>query len=197
MRRMKKLDVYGILQEHGAVLQGHFVLPSGLHTPCYVQPAVVLQYPHLAQKISRALSDKFPAKVDVVVSSAMGGVILGQEVARIRRCRSIFFERAGGVMGLRRHFHLERDERILIVEDVLNAGRTTGELISVARAYGARVVGVAAIVDRSTGPLPLPVPARALVPMPIPIFPPDHCEACARGLPTMRPDDGIPLRERR
>ncbi|MFH1725042.1 MAG: orotate phosphoribosyltransferase [Elusimicrobiota bacterium] len=192
MRRMNKLDVIGILQEHGAILEGHFRLPSGLHSPIYIQPAVVLQYPHLAHKIAQALSKKFSEAVDVVVSPAMGGVVIGQEVARVRRCRSIFFERTAGgpAMGLRRNFRLKSGERVLVVEDVLMAGRTTSELVTLAAAYGAKVVGVAAIVDRSMGPLSLPVPARALVSFPIPVVAPDDCELCARRLPVTLPEEG-------
>ena len=131
MTRYNKLDVLGILQEHGALLDGHYRMPSGLHTERFVETALVLQYPHLAQKLAKALSDKFPGDVDVVVSPAMGGVVLGQEVARARRCRHIFFERRGDAMGLRRSFRLERGERALIVEDVLMAGRTTAEVLSI------------------------------------------------------------------
>jgi len=183
---MNKLDVVGILQEHGAIISGHFRLPSGLHSPTFIQAAVVLQYPHLAQKIARAMSLKFPSAADVVVAPALGGVVIGQEVARIRKCRSIFTERVGGAMALQREFKLSRGERVLIVEDVLTTGTTTAELVSLVRAYEAKVVGVAAIVDRSISPLPLEVPIRALVSYPVKAAPPDACELCARRVPLSR-----------
>ena len=192
MKRDNKLDVLGIFQEHGALLDGHYRMPSGLHTERFVETALVLQYPHLAQKLAKALSDKFPADVDVVVSPAMGGVVLGQEVARVRRCRAIFFERRGEAMGLRRSFRLERGERALLVEDVLMAGRTTAEVLAILTAYGVKAAGVGALLDRSTGPLPLPIPVRALVTMPIKVYPAEACEACRRGIPVAGPGDGFP-----
>lgn len=192
MTRMNKLDVLGILQEHGAILDGHYVMPSGLHTERFVETALVLQYPHLAQKLAKALSERFPGNVDVVVSPAMGGVVLGQEVARVRKCRAIFFERRGDAMGLRRSFRLEAGERALIVEDVLMAGRTTAEVLSLLSAYRVKTVGVGALLDRSTGPLPLAVPVRTLVSMPITVVPADACELCRRGIPTTGPGDGAP-----
>lgn len=192
MTRINKLDTLGILQEHGAILDGHFRMPSGLHTERFIETALVLQYPHLAQKLAKALSDRFPGKVDVVVSPAMGGVVLGQEVARARGCRAIFFERRGEAMGLRRSFRLEPGERALIVEDVLMAGRTTAEVLAVVEAYGVKVAGVGALVDRSTGPLPLRVPVRTLVSMPVKVYPPEACDLCRRGIPVMGPGDGSP-----
>ena len=183
---MNKLDVVGILQEHGAIISGHFRLPSGLHSPTFIQAAVVLQYPHLAQKIAKAMSLKFPGAADVVIAPALGGVVIGQEVARVRKCRSIFTERVGGGMALQREFTLAHGERVLIVEDVLPTGTTTAELVSLAQAYGAKVIGVAAIVDRSASPLGLEIPIRALVSYPVKVNPPDACELCARRVPLSR-----------
>ncbi|MBI3299374.1 MAG: orotate phosphoribosyltransferase [Elusimicrobia bacterium] len=191
MTRINKLDALGILQEHGAILDGHFRMPSGLHTERFVETALVLQYPHLAHKLAKALSDRFPADVDVVASSAMGGVVLGQEVARVRGCRAIFFERRGEAMGLRRSFRLEPGERALIVEDVLMAGRTTAEVLSLLGAYGVKVAGVGALLDRSTGPLPLTVPVRTLVSLPIKVVPAEACDPCRRGIPLTGSADGI------
>jgi orotate phosphoribosyltransferase len=189
MTRFNKPDVLGVLQEHGAIMEGHFRLPSGLHTPTYIQTAVVLQYPHILAKVAEALNRKFPVAVDAVVSSGVGSLVVGQEAARLRECRSIFFERMGGAMGLRRHFRLEAGERVLIVEDVLSSGRTTGEVLALSSAYGAKVVGIAAIVDRSTRPMPFRVPVRALVTLPIPFHAPEACDLCAQGLPVTLPEE--------
>ena len=183
MERITKSDVVGMLQEHGSIISGHFELPSGAHSSTYVQTALVLQYPHLAHKLAKALCAKFPQDVDVVLSPSMGGVIIGQEVARVKKCRAIFAEWSGGLMGLKRDFTLERDERVLVVEDVLNTGRSTGEVVNLALTYGAKVVGVAALVDRSTAPLPLKVPVRALVDYPLQISPPQSCPQCAARTP--------------
>lgn len=181
--RLNKMDVLGLLQEHGAVVSGHFRLASGLHTPVYLQTALVLQYPHVAQKIAKALAAKFAAPADVVISTGLGSVVLGQEVARVKKCRAIFTERVGGSMAFRRDFRLERGERALIVVDVLTTGRSNGEVVALAQAYGARVAGVGAMVDRSQGPVCLGVPARSLVSYPLQAAPPDSCPQCQAGVP--------------
>jgi len=177
------MDVLGILQEHGAVAGGHFRLASGLHTPVYLQTALVLQYPHMAQKMAKALAAKFVASVDVVISTGLSSVILGQEVARVKKSRAIFTERVNGSMAFRRDFRLERGERALVVVDVLTTGRSNAEVVALAQAYGARVVGVGALVDRSSGPLCLGVPARSLVDYPLEAAPSDSCLQCAAGVP--------------
>lgn len=181
--RLNKMDVLGLLQEHGAVVSGHFRLASGLHTPVYLQTALVLQYPHVAQKVAKALAAKFTAPVDVVISTGMSSVVLGQEVARAKKCRAIFTERVNGAMAFRRDFKLERGERALVVVDVLTTGRSNGEVVALAQAYGARILGVGAMVDRSLAPLCLGVPTRGLVTYPLQAAPPDNCPQCAAGVP--------------
>ena len=193
MTRLGKMDVLGLLQEHGAVVGGHFRLASGLHTPVYLQTALVLQYPHVTQKVARALAAKFSSPVDVVISTGLSAVVLGQEVARVKKCRSIFTERVSGSMAFRRDFTLARGERALVVVDVLTTGRSNSEVVALAQAYGARVVGVAAMVDRSQAPLCLGVPARSLIGYPLQAAPPDSCPQCAAGVPlasSSRPDAG-------
>ena len=181
--RVNKMDVLGILQEHGAVVSGHFRLSSGLHTPVYLQTALVLQYPHVAQKMAKALAAKFTAPVDVVISTGLSSVVLGQEVARVKKSRAIFTERVNGVMAFRRDFRLERGECALVVVDVLTTGRSNAEVVALAQAYGSRVVGVGAMVDRSQRPLCLGVPTRSLVDYPLQAAPPDNCPQCLSGVP--------------
>lgn len=183
MTRMDKMDVLGLLQEHGAVASGHFRLASGLHTPVYLQTALVLQYPHVAQKVAKALAGQFSSPVDVVISTGLGSVVLGQEVARALKKRAIFTERVNGAMAFRRDFRLERGERALLVVDVLTTGRSNAEVTALSRAYGARVVGVAAMVDRSQGALSLNVPVRSLIAYPLDAAPPDSCPQCESGVP--------------
>ncbi|MBI3552317.1 MAG: orotate phosphoribosyltransferase [Elusimicrobia bacterium] len=185
MSVMKKMDVLGVLQEHGAVVSGHFQLASGLHTPVYLQTALVLQYPHVAQKIAKALVSKFPSGVEVVISPGMSSAILGQEMARLYKCRAIFAERVGEMVALRRDFKLERGERILIVEDVVTTGKLTAEMVALAQAYGAKVAGVGAIVDRSMKGLTLSVPVRTLISYPLQVHAPASCPQCAAGVPLM------------
>lgn len=181
--RINKMDVLGMLQEHGAVVSGHFRLATGLHTPVYLQTALVLQYPHMAQKMARALAAKFEAPADVVISTGLSSVILGQEVARVKKSRAIFAERAGGGMAFRRDFRLDRGERALVISDVLTTGRSNAEVVALARAYGARVLGVGAMIDRSSSPLCLGVPVRSLIDYPLQAAPPDACHQCASGVP--------------
>lgn len=182
MTIMNKMDVLGILQEHGAVISGHFQLASGLHSSVYIQTALVLQYPHVAHKIAKALVSKFTQKIDVVISPGMSSVVLGQEVARIQKCRAIFAERNNDMMAFRRDFRLARGERALIIEDVVTTGRLTAEIVALAQAYGAKVLGVGAIVDRSMSGLSLCVPVRTLISYPLQVSPPDSCVQCAAGM---------------
>ena len=186
-RMMGKADVISMLQEHGAIAEGHFQLPSGLHSPSYVEIAVVMQYPNLAHRLGKALAAKFPQGIDVVVSPAMGGILIGQEVARVKKCRAIFTERSGAEMGLKRDFRLSRGEKVLVVEDVMTTGHSTSAVVNLAGVYGAKVVGVAAVLDRSMNALPLRVPVRALASYPVRVHPPENCPLCARGEPLMTP----------
>lgn len=183
MSAFNKMDLLGLLQEHGAVVHGHFQLASGLHSPVYLQTALVLQYPHVAQKIARALVAKFPYAIDVVIAPTMVSVVLGQEVARAKKCRAIFTERINGMMALRRDFRIERGERALVIQDVLTTGRLTAEIVFLAQAYGAKVAGVGAIVDRSTSRLSLCLPVRTLISYPLQVYSPDSCPQCAEGAP--------------
>lgn len=183
MRESNKTDVLGLLQEHGAVASGHFRLASGLHTSVYLQPALVLQYPHVTQKVAKALAARFSSPVDVVISTGLSSVVLGQEVARAKKARAIFTERVSGAMAFRRDFTLARGERALVIVDVLTTGRSNGEVVALAQAYGARVIGVGAMVDRSSAPLCLGVPTRGLVSYPLQAAPPDSCPQCQAGVP--------------
>jgi len=119
----------------------------------------------------------------------MGAIVLGQEVARQRKCRAIFFERMGGAMGLHRHFRLKAGERVLVVEDILTTGRSTSDVVNLSSVYGAKVIGVAALVDRSAAFAPMKVPVRALMTLPNRSVPPDNCPQCAREVPLTLPEN--------
>ncbi|MBI2069360.1 MAG: orotate phosphoribosyltransferase [Elusimicrobia bacterium] len=187
MGKLGKFDFVGLLGEHGALLSGHFRLSSGMHSSSYIQTALLLQYPHISNKIAKAMAAKFPAEIDCVCSPAMGAVVIGQEVARVKKCRAIFTERTGGSMSLRRDFHIERGEKILVVEDVLTTGRSTGEVVNLARQYGGKVVGVAAIVDRTVTTPSLDVPFRSLISYPLELYTPENCQLCKNGVPLTSP----------
>ncbi|HOJ86511.1 MAG: orotate phosphoribosyltransferase [Elusimicrobiales bacterium] len=179
-----KFDIIGILQEHGAIVSGHFKLPSGFHSQTYIQTSTVLQYPHIAQKIAKEMADKFPQEINVVISPNPAIIVIGQEIARIKQARSIFTERVEGVMVLKRNFKINENEKVLIVDDVFSTGKICAEAISLARNYKAKVVGVAAIVDRSTGELPFfNVPVRGLVSYPLELYTPENCPLCQKGVP--------------
>lgn len=186
MGRMNKSDVIGMLQEHGGIMNGHFELLSGLHSPTFIRTEVVLRYPHMAQKFAAGICGKFPQGVDAVLASSPGAVLISQKMARRKKCRAVSVERSPSGMRLRRDYQLSHGERILIVQDVLTTGRSTSEAVSLVLAYGAKVVGVTAIVDRSTRPLPFRVPFRPLVCYPTRLDASESCPLCARNVPLTR-----------
>jgi len=186
MEQSEALDLY---RRTGAYLEGHFRLSSGLHSPGYMQSALVLQHPVDAASLGGALAASMKSvKPTVVLSPALGGLIIGHEVARGLGVRAIFAERgADASLTLRRGFTLAPSDRVLVVEDVLTTGKSTRETIEVARAAGAQVVGAAAIVDRSGGTIDLGVPTHVLIRLQVPIYDPDQCPLCAQGVPVIKP----------
>src|SRR5687768_15685676 len=172
----------------GALLDGHFRLTSGLHSPGYLQCALVLQHPRLAEACGAAIAERARARdVQAVVSPAIGGIVIGHEAARALGVRAIFAERQDGLLTLRRGFTLAPGERVLVVEDVVTTGGSTRETIDVARAAGAEVVGAAAIIDRSGGQQRLDVPFHALAPVALPTYEAAACPMCAEGRPVVKP----------
>ena len=186
MEHNEALDLY---RRTGAYLEGHFRLSSGLHSPGYMQSALVLQQPADAAALGHGIGVYVKhLRPTVVLSPALGGLIIGHEVARALGVRAIFAERAGGAeLTLRRGFTLAPTDRVLVVEDVFTTGKSTRETIEVARNAGAEVVGAAAIVDRSGGTIAFDVPAYALVTLDVPTYDPDTCPLCAQGVPVVKP----------
>ena len=172
----------------GALLEGHFRLTSGLHSTGFLQCALVLQHPRDAEacgaEIAAQIKDLNP---QVVLSPALGGIVIGQEVGRALGVRAIFAERQDGKLSLRRGFSLAPGERVLVVEDVVTTGGSTRETIDVARAAGATVVGAASIIDRSGGQQNLDVPYHALATVSLPTYQPESCPLCAAGQPVVKP----------
>lgn len=172
----------------GALLEGHFRLTSGLHSPGYLQCALVLQHPRDAETCGAAIAERVRGLgVQAVLSPALGGIVVGQEVGRALGVRAIFAERQDGHLALRRGFALTPGERVLVVEDVVTTGGSTRETIEVARAAGASVVGAASIIDRSGGRQSLDVPYVALATISLPTYPPESCPMCAAGQPVVKP----------
>jgi orotate phosphoribosyltransferase len=184
------MDAHAVLdlfRSEGALLEGHFRLSSGLHSTGYLQCALVLQHPVHAAGLGRVLADRARgAAPTAVLSPALGGVIIGHEVARALGVRALFAERQDGALVLRRGFTLDPADRVLVVEDVVTTGKSTRETMEVARAWGATVVGAAAIVDRG-GAADLGVPAWTLAAMSLPTYEPSTCPLCAKGVPVVKP----------
>ena len=182
------MDVLPLFRESGALLEGHFRLSSGLHSGGYLQCALVLQHPAHAETLGRALGDELRALgPTVVLSPALGGLIIGHEVGRSLGVRAIFAERQDGTLTLRRGFSLAPADRVVVIEDVVTTGGSTKETIAVAEAAGATVVGAGAIIDRSGGTSALGVPFRALATLSLPTYQPEHCPMCQAGAPVTKP----------
>lgn len=185
---MREDDVLSLFRQSGALLEGHFRLSSGLHSPGYLQCALVLQRPRDAEALGAALASHLGSYgVDAVLSPALGGIVIGHEVARALGVRAIFAERQDGTLTLRRGFALGAGEKVVVVEDVLTTGGSTRETIAVATNAGAHAVAAAAIVDRSGGRHELAIPFHALLPMALATYQPDACPLCAQGLAVMKP----------
>lgn len=185
---MQSDDVIRLFTQCGALLEGHFRLSSGLHSPGYLQCALVLQHPAHAGALGAALAERVGAlEPTVVLSPALGGLVIGHEVARAAGVRALFAERADERLALRRGFHLERADRVLVVEDVVTTGGSTRETMEVARGAGARVVGTAAIIDRSGSTAAFDVPFDALATVSWPTYAPAACPLCVAGVPVTKP----------
>ena len=184
--------VLDLFRSTGAYLSGHFRLTSGLHSPEYLQCARVLQHPRHAEELGRKLAERLvelvgPERVDVVASPAIGGLIIGHEVARALGARFIFAERDGGKMTLRRGFEVGHGENAVVVEDVVTTGGSTREVVDCLREHGARLLAAGSIIDRSGGAADVGVPRAALETMQVVSYPPESCPLCAQGIPVVKP----------
>jgi orotate phosphoribosyltransferase len=195
---LKREELLKMFESAGAIRHGHFELSSGLHSGTYVQCALVLQYPRFAEKLGQALAALFSdARIEAVVSPAIGGLIIGQEVARALPeakntigggVPALFVERdASGMMTLRRGFSLTPDQHVLVVEDVWTTGGSTQEAIRVVEEAGARVVAAGALIDRSGGKIEFEVEAQSLIQLPIASFEPEDCPLCRQGSIAVKP----------
>ncbi|HEY6466658.1 MAG TPA: orotate phosphoribosyltransferase [Candidatus Acidoferrales bacterium] len=184
---MKREQIIRMLEDAGAMRTGHFELSSGRHSGHYVQCALILQHPKHAETLGRALADLFKdINVTAVVAPAMGGIIIGHEVARALNARSLFVERdSSGHMALRRGFELKPGERALVIEDVWTTGGSTRETIGVVEEEGGLAVAAGALIDRTSGKIEWNLPARALLELEVPSYEADDCPLCrAGGMPT-------------
>ena len=185
------IEVVELFRQTGAYLSGHFLLTSGLHSAAYLQCARVLQHPEhaaaLGGRLAEALRHLAP-EASVVVSPAMGGLIIGHEVARTLGVRHIFTERGDDrKMMLRRGFAVEPGERAVVVEDVITTGVSTREVIDLLRANGAEVLAAGSIIDRSGGAADVSVPRAALATLSVETWKPEDCPLCRQGVPAVKP----------
>ena len=181
-------DVLRRLRQTGALLDGHFLLTSGLHSAGYMQCAKVLQYPEHAEVMGAGIAEQVrDLSIDVVMSPAIGGIVLGQEVGRALGARAIFAEREQGRMTLRRGFEVAPGERVLVVEDVTTTGGSVREVIEVAQACGGNLVATATILDRSGGAAVFPAPFHALATLDIPNYDASACPLCQQGGAPIKP----------
>jgi orotate phosphoribosyltransferase len=179
------LDIY---KKTGALLTGHFLLSSGLHSEQYLQSALVLQQPDIATKLCAALAEHFKnSKIDVVIAPALGGVFVSHETARALGVRALFAERVSGELTLRRGFSIKPGERVLVVEDVITTGKSTKETIDVVKKTGGVVIAAGSLVDRSGGKADLGVPYKSLVTLDVPTYTPEACPLCKAGSTPVKP----------
>jgi orotate phosphoribosyltransferase len=185
---MTQADVLQVFRDSGALLEGHFILRSGLHSRQFFQCALALQKMPVVEKLGHALAQKVAELATAtVVAPALGGLVIGQEVARQLGCRFIFVEKEEGKLVLRRGFKISPKERVLVVEDVVTQGGRVKETMEIVRANGGEVVGVVMIVDRSNGTVNLGVPQFSLITMKVEAFPPDRLPPDLASTPAVKP----------
>ncbi len=185
---MTETEILNIFREHSALLEGHFILSSGLHSDRYIQCALVLQHPHVAEQLCSELAVKLrQLNASTVAAPALGGVIVAHEVARALGVRAIFTERQVGAMTLRRGFRLEAGEPTLVVEDVITTGLSTREAIHCVEQAGGKVVGVGSLIDRSGGAANLGLPRATLLTLSVQNYKSEECPLCKAGSPAIKP----------
>ena len=185
---MNEKEVLALYEQSGGLLRGHFLLASGLHSDIYLQSAKVLEDPRRAEVLCRELARPFRGdRVQVVVAPAIGGILVGHEVARALGARALFAEREAGTMRLRRGFEISQGERCLVVEDVITTGGSTREVMRVVEEAGGVLVGVGALIDRSGGTAVFPVKKAALATITVPTYKPEDCPLCKNGTPAIKP----------
>ena len=185
---MKENEVLEIFQKCDGILKGHFLLSSGLHSPDYLQAAKVFQYPRYATLLSKELALRFEKEeIDLVIGPAIGGILFSFEMGRILKVKTIFAEREKGKMSLRRGFSIQRGERCLVAEDVITTGASTKEVISLVKDSDAKVVGIAAIVERSKKGMDFKAKKEILLHIPLITYPEKNCPLCKKKIPLTKP----------
>ncbi|MDI6765389.1 MAG: orotate phosphoribosyltransferase [Bacteroidota bacterium] len=186
-------QILKIFKQTDALLEGHFQLTSGLHSPQYFQCAKVLQYPQHMEDLCGIIAENFrKTPIDTVISPALGGIVVGQEVGRQLRVRTMFAERKEGTLQLRRGFEIARGERVLVCEDVTTTGGSAQEVIRIVNQYDGIVAGVGTIVDRSNGKVIFDVPEQfAVLKFDVITYKPEDCPLCKQNIPIFKPGSRI------
>ena len=186
--KLPQEEILDIFRQTNALLDGHFLLTSGLHSPNYFQCAKVLQYPKYLHLFAGEIAKHFEySEIELVVSPAVGGVVVGTEVGRMLGVRTIFGEREGNEMKLRRGFEIKKGERVLVVEDVVTTGGSVLEIIQLVKAAGATLAGVGYIVDRSNGKVDFDAKMFPVLKLEVIAYQPDQCPLCASGSTAIKP----------
>jgi len=187
---MNQDEVLSMFKQSGALLEGHFLLSSGLHSDRYLQCALVLQHPQQAAALGIALADRLRAlgdSPDFVIAPALGGILVAHEVARAAGVRGLFAERQEGALRLRRGFSIQPGEKAYVVEDVITTGGSTKETMEVVTQAGGIVTAAGSLIDRSGGRIDLKVPRTALAVLDVPAYPPQECPLCKTGSQAIKP----------
>ena len=185
---MKQEEIIKIFQDSGALLEGHFKLRSGLHSNRFFQAAILLQWPQTATTVCEALAAKFKdTEIDTVISPAVGGLIVGQEVGKALNCKAIFADKENDNLILKRGFSIKPGEKVLVAEDVITRGGRVQQTIDLVREHGGEVVGVAVIVDRSGGNASFDVEHKSLIKLELETYDPENCPLCEKNMPIERP----------
>jgi len=187
-------DLLQLFKKRGALMEGHFLLSSGLHSHQYMQSAILLQDPKIATELGRSLADLFPESIDAVISPAIGGLLIGNEVARAKNCRFLFTEKDDkGRAVLRRGFEIQPDERLIIIEDVITTGLSSKEVMNVIYHQDGKLIGIGCLVNRS-GMNTIPAlgsdwqgSVRQLLPHSIETWTQANCPLCKKGSPAVKP----------
>ena len=185
---MDQKEIEQLLKDTGVIMDGHFLLTSGLHSSRFMQCSQLLQFPERAQKICQMLAEPYQGDgVNVVIGPAMGGVILAYETARALNARAIYAEPVEGKMALRRGFKVSPGEKVLVVEDAVTTGGSVSKVLALLESIGVAAVGIAVMVDRSAGRVDFGLPAHSLLQVEIESFKPEQCPLCLEGIPLQKP----------
>lgn len=186
---MNQSEILHHLSNTGALLRGHFLLRSGLHSDQYFQGALLLQHTLLASELCAALASHWQeSDIDLVLSPAIGGIIVGQELGRALKTKAIFAEKDGdSALLLRRGFQIQPGQRVLIGEDVVTKGGRVQQAIDLVRSHGGVPIGVATLIDRSAGLVDFGIPYRSLMQLELPTYKPEECPMCRQGMPIDKP----------